>query len=557
MKYLFKYILTLFLSLFILGSCSNDFLDEVVEDQYAPETLRDELGFEAAATGLYNHFSTMYTRTDDQTLLGVFQLGTDITWAPSGRSNGDARPYFDYTTLTSTDWASKKIWIYLYKMINNANILIENAEGGDAQITAEQSKMYSAEGKFFRAYAYNMLATLYGDVPLLSEPVKSARTDFVRNPISEVNSLIVEDLLYAAQNLPTIDDTKYEARANQSMARQLLGEAYLRTDEPALAEAQLSAIINSGRFSLVNSRYGVHAGDPGDPFSDMFYVGNLRRSQGNSEAIWVLEQENPTDVPGGSTGAPQQRRVWGGSYHDIPGMVPADSLGGRGLARIRLNDWVLYGLYEDGDMRNSQYTIKRQHYFNNPGENYDPIRGLPVPYAQNAEFTLADGSTINIFEADSVYKYAPYTLKWKQFDDRDTFGWGQWKDFMIMRLGETYLLRAEARFKQGNASGAADDINMLRNRANTSTVNASDISLDFILDERARELVGEENRRMTLVRTGTLVERAKRLNGTAPRADGNIETTNGLQDFHMLMPIPQDEIDLNKDAVLEQNPGYN
>lgn len=125
-----------------------------------------------------------------------------------------------------------------------------------------------------------------------------------------------------------------------------------------------------------------------------------------------------------------------------------------------------------------------------------------------------------------------------------------------MRLGETYLLRAEARLKQDDFDGAAADINVLRDRANAPAVSAGDMTLDFILDERARELIGEENRRMTLVRTGTLVDRAIRLNGTEPLADGNIETTNGIQDYNMLLPIPQDEIDLNKDAVLEQNPGY-
>ena len=118
-----------------------------------------------------------------------------------------------------------------------------------------------------------------------------------------------------------------------------------------------------------------------------------------------------------------------------------------------------------------------------------------------------------------------------------------------MRLGETYLLRAEARLKQDDFDGAAADINVLRDRANAPAVSAGDMTLDFILDERARELIGEENRRMTLVRTGTLVDRAIRLNGTEPLADGNIETTNGIQDYNMLLPIPQDEIDLNSRAA--------
>ena len=167
-----------------------------------------------------------------------------------------------------------------------------------------------------------------------------------------------------------------------------------------------------------------------------------------------------------------------------------------------------------------------------------------------------NGDEVKIFAADTIYKLAPYTLKWRHFDPRDVFGFGMWKDFILMRLGETYLLRAEARLKQDNPGGAADDINELRDRAQAPTVDAGDIDLNFILDERVRELLAEENRRMTLVRTGTLVDRARNLNGTEPVAEGNIETTNGISDDNLLLPIPQTEIDLNKDAELAQNPGY-
>lgn len=556
MNYMIKICLTALIGVTLISSCDESFLDEEVRDSFAPSSLKDELGFEAAVVGLHHHYSTWLTTGSNQSLPGMSQVGTDIVWAPSGRAGG-VRAYYDYATLTPEDSPSQRLWSYLYKMIGNANVLIQNAEGEEAELTQEQKDGYNAEARFFRAYAYNMLATLYGDVPLLTEPVVGARTDFTRTPLSEVNKQIEEDLLFAADHLPTIDNARYEARANQDMARQLLAEVYLRMDKPDLAEEQADAIINSGRFSLVTERYGVQADQPGDAFSDMFFVGNMRRSQGNTEAIWVLEVENPTDVPGGSSGPSQYRRVWGGAYHDLPGMVPADSLGGRGLTRIRLNNWVLYGLYEPGDMRNSRHSIKRQQYFNNPDPKYDPIRGFPVPYGQDAEFTLADESVIKIFAADTIYKYAPYTLKWKQFDPRDTFGWGMWKDFLLMRLGETYLLRAEARFKQGDLAGAAEDINKLRDRANASNVAPGDVDLNLILDERARELVAEENRRMTLVRTGTLVERARRLTGTEPLAGGEIETTNGLQDHHMLLPIPQSEIELNKDAELKQNPNYN
>jgi hypothetical protein len=82
------------------------------------------------------------------------------------------------------------------------------------------------------------------------------------------------------------------------MAMQLLGEVYLRMGKPELAETQLKAIIDSGKFKLVKNRYGIKTSLKGDYYSDMFVYGNQRRSQGNTEALWVLEQENPSSVVG-------------------------------------------------------------------------------------------------------------------------------------------------------------------------------------------------------------------------------------------------------------------
>ena len=121
----------------------------------------------------------------------------------------------------------------------------------------------------------------------------------------------------------------------------------------------------------------------------------------------------------------------------------------------------------------------------------------------------------------------------------------------MMRLGETYLLLAEAQVKQGKTADAATSINVLRTRANAPQVTSDQMNLNFVLDERARELIGEENRRMTLMRTSTLVERSLRLNSNDVQ-----HPTTGLAAKNLLLPIPLSEIQLNKDAVLEQNPGY-
>ncbi|GAB3902660.1 RagB/SusD family nutrient uptake outer membrane protein [Mucilaginibacter boryungensis] len=522
-----------------LTSCKKTFLDEKPYSAYTPVTLTDSLGLEASAIGLYNLQTGILTYSNNQGWPSVWQVGTDVANA-TAQQEGIEIPYYNYATLTSTDNAAKYIWGKYYALINNANIILDAAESPTVKIGAVGKAQVTAEARYFRAYAYNNLATLFGGVPLITHALTGPKTDFVRASLDDINALIVSDLTYASTNLADVGTVgaklnaqgKPAGRANKYMAMQLLAEAYLRMGKNDLAETQAQAVISSGKFSLVKSRFGVRAGGAGDYYSDMFVYGNERRAQGNSESIWVLEQENPALVVGGNIDNAQQRRIWGAAYYQIPGMLPCDSLGGRGIARLRLSNWVIYGLYPAGDIRNSQYSIKRRYYYNDPASaNY----GKPVPYTG----------------ADTLFRICPSTTKWGAFDPNDTFGFAMIKDFMMMRLGETYLLLAEAQVKQGKTGPAAITINVLRTRANAPQVTAAQMTLDFILDERARELIGEENRRMTLMRTGTLVDRATRLN-----SNDAVHPTVGLTSKNLLLPIPLSEIQLNKDAVLTQNPGY-
>ena len=524
-------------------SCKKSFLDEKPFSSYTAATLTDSLGFEAQIVGLYNHLSTLFTYDGNQGWLCVWQVGTDVAF--STQPVGIETPYYNYASLTPTDGAASYTWSWCYRMINNCNIIITSIEDPAVNTIGQANKNATeAEARFFRGYAYNILATCFGGVPITRQPISIPRTDFTRASLDSVNNLVVSDLTYAATYLPDIESVrtnskgKMYSRANKYQAMQLLAEAYLRTGKNDLAEQQTQAIISSGRFSLIKTRYGVKAGQAGDPFSDMFWYGNQRRNQGNGEALWVLEQENPNSVTGGNTGNAQQRRVWGAAYYQYAstttgGMIIADSLGGRGVARLRLSNWVLYGLYPAGDMRNSRYNIRREFYYNDPGKpNYGK---LVTPVAP----------------VDTVFRLMPHTTKWYQYDPNDVFGYAMIKDLILMRLGETYLLQAEAQMKQGKLTDAAASINALRTRANAPMVTAAQMDLNFILDERTRELIGEENRRMTLMRTGTLVDRATRLNSNTVTFP-----LNGLTSKNLLMPIPQSEIDLNKDARLTQNPGY-
>jgi hypothetical protein len=124
---------------------------------------------------------------------------------------------------------------------------------------------------------------------------------------------------------------------------------------------------------------------------------------------------------------------------------------------------------------------------------------------------------------------------------------GTYIDQYMFRLAETYLIRAEAYLGLTKLNEAASDINAVRVRSNALPVAPAQVNIDYILDERLREFGVEEKRMLTLMRMGKWVERVKSKNpfyGTQ------------MQDFYNLWPIPKDEIERNKDAVLQQNPGY-
>lgn len=541
-----------FLTIIGFTSCSKDFLDEELYSSYNPTELNDELGLNAALVGLQNQYSVWQTFISlpdgqGQGWLACWQIGTDVAYnkAPADMDPW-AVPFTNYENLMSTDPAVLFTWNWAYKVINNANSIIAAVENPDNKVAQATKDKINGEAKFYRAFAYNTLVTLFGSVPMITNTVDGPKTDFTKASIADLNKLIEDDLVFAKNNLPTVNNVasnskgKTYSRAHVAMAQQVLAEAYLRMGKNDLAETTCDAILNSGDFSLVKSRFGIKSNQAGDPFSDMFIYGNQRRSQGNTEAIWVLEIENPNSVIGGAgafaatpagvaTGLPQHRRVWGSRYHQQAGMVLCDSLGGRGISRIALTNWVLNSLYSSGDMRNSKHSIRRDYYYNKPG------------FAKFGQKVDISDPTVN-----TERFIVPQTNKWNQFDANDPFGAGMVKDVIVMRLGETYLLKAEAQFKQGKTTEAATTINILRSRSNATAITAGDVNIDFILDERARELLAEENRRMTLMRTGQLVQRVSTRG----------QKVTGLSATNLLLPIPQAEINLNKDAVLDQNPGY-
>jgi hypothetical protein len=173
-------------------------------------------------------------------------------------------------------------------------------------------------------------------------------------------------------------------------------------------------------------------------------------------------------------------------------------------------------------------------------------------YYYNDEATLPEGKNLGD-PVDPVWENAiefhPSLLKyWDPTRPQVNETRGN-KDFIVFRLGETYLIAAEALMMAGKTSEALDYFNAIRNRAARSgvdfTVTGEELNLDMILDERARELAGEMHRWFDLIRTGKALEHIR-----AYSANGQ-----GIQEHHLLRPIPQNEID-RLEVPIEQNPGY-
>lgn len=547
-------------------ACSDDYLDEKIFSSYGNNVT----DINAKILGLHYKIGEILGYSSHQGYAGIWQDGTDVG-AP-GDIEGVERPFYKYSQLNSENAGVSFLWNKLYSIINAANQIITDTENA--------TEAQQAEARFFRAYAYNQLVTGWGAVPLLTEAVTVPTTAFTRTEVSEIDKVIDEDLTFAMVNCPSVTELSNESRISKDAARMLAGEAYLRmgmreSSYFQKAESAVTPIISEGNYKLISERYGKYTGESGDYYHDMFRYGNQRRSEGNTEGIWTFEMEYGTSVSGGTIGAPQQRRNWVAAFHKLAGMQNADSIGGRGNGRLRLSNYVKYGLFEDGDIRNSNYNIRRTLYYNKTGwagaTYYLDAKGYRVPNDDPSDpdvvktVTVGVGDRVYCHQADTLNVCYPHTTKWGGYDTKDDFGWSLVKDFPMMRFAEAYLLRAEARFRQGDTQGAADDINVLRDRAfkdyrlaspGAGKVSAADINIDFILDERIRELVGEENRRFTLMRTGELTNRVNMMTTKWAETEETKKIEGYDPSIHTLLPIPLTEIQLNKDAELSQNPGY-
>lgn len=314
----------------------------------------------------------------------------------------------------------------------------------------------------------------------------------------------------------------------------------------------------------MKTRFGSHKNDEGDIFWDLFRVKNQNRGSGNTEALWVIQME--ADVIGGFLTTTSYRPWYlerfaapvSYSLTDPEGknaMLCTNgrstlNIGGRGVANLNNTDWWLNDLWGSdwsNDIRNSKWNIVRDIVYDNPKSKYYGKSAIaPETYSKKLKtdkwrwYPWPSKITTPGDHPAALYQNE------EQLSLKSTAG-ATYLDQYMLRLPEVYLLRAEAYLNLGKKDLAADDINAVRERAQAKPVADADVTLDYILDERAREMVYEEFRRITLGRVGKYVERVRKCNSfNAPQMEDKME----------LWPIPYSFIEANKDAKIEQNPGY-
>ncbi|GAC1453151.1 MAG: RagB/SusD family nutrient uptake outer membrane protein [Gemmatimonadaceae bacterium] len=491
-------------------------------------------GFEDLSRATYSATREFYGQERGYTLT---EFGTDIF---TKGADGSYKYVNDYTpALNGGDPNVRDVWSRFYEGINTTNTLIGRAPGVAIDVATKNRRV--AEAKFLRAFYYFTLVQMFGDLHLTLEETVGVQTAATRTPASKVYEAILADLLAAEAVLPVT--TPEWGRATKGAAQHLLAKVYLtRAQAGDFAQAASWAQkVLAGPYSLLPS------------WASVFDFKNKR----NAEVVWSVQfTTDPLANGPGNSG-----HLYFLMEYDIQPGMKRDIANGRPFKRFRPTPFLLGLFDQQADSRYNTGFI-RAWYSNNAAT-------IPKDASGNPKFAVGDTaiflSGVNLTTADSASRpyltYSPKDYKANVFPALNKFidpfrasiqeTRGS-RDFLVFRLAETNLIAAEALFRDGKPDLALPYINAVRTRAAYPGFEAQmqytvgQLTLDEILNERARELAGESLRWFDLVRTGKLLDRVKAY---------NVDAAPNIRPFHVLRPIPTAQIDRTT-TPFPQNPGY-
>lgn len=561
-----KFIISSLLLLSLSFSGCENFLEEKDLPRLTPDFYATPQGVESAATATYSY---MRWGAGEERFNALTEYGTDLF--TQGEDPGPwAAAFNQYGSQLNPDAdVLYGLWENHYKAINTANLVIQQVQMSE-QMTASQQKAAIAEMSFLRAYFYFDLVQQFGSIPLVTEVSFEIRTDFKRNSIAEIYQQIINDLIYASQNLP--ENPVAIGRASSYSAAHLLAKVYLtrgsavqdqRGQQPTDIDSALTyseKVLNSGKYMLLPN------------FASLWDISN----QGNKEVVFSV-QFTTNLVYNGSGNA--FHLFWGSWYEDQPGMQ-RDLLNGRPYRRHRPTNRTMLELFDRKNDSRFYKSFKWAFLANRAGAPI-PVGDTAIYYSMKPAIRPTPYRYFQWNEANPQEnnRYYPVLIKFLDPQRASVNEMKGTREWVRMRLAETYLIAAEAAGRKGDWTKAAQYINVIRRRAawqdgetkspqyqneeggqpndvqstyEVLQVREADLQknfIDFVLTERGRELLGETSRWEDLVRCEKLAEYVSKYNPDAVN----------FREYHKLRPIPQrhiDRINPKGSNEEEQNPGY-
>ncbi|MFY0256374.1 RagB/SusD family nutrient uptake outer membrane protein [Chitinophaga sp. 30R24] len=495
-----------------IHSCS---LDEKDLYKPVPEAIfNNAAGISNGVSGAYSMLREIYGSEPGFT---ATTMGTDLF---QHGKDGSYKFMDDYSTAFNPQNSYlAKIWNNCYIGINAANTVLDKIDLV-ADMDGTSKSRYKAEARFLRAHYYYWLTLQFGDVPYSEHETKGVVTDAGRVRKDSIWQKMKDDTQFAVDNLGWTT-TDYGRVTKGAALNQLARIDLLLKDNKGAAEAALN-VINNGPYKLLSS------------YADVFDYNN----QQNNEIIFAVQYLNNALYNGNGNSS---HALFTPAYDQFAGLQRDLTQGGRPYTRFRPTEFFR-NLFDPNDAR-FDVTFRYTWIYNN-------TKTLPAGknIGDTVIWEISPGVT-------SVVAPNNDNMHWgvKKHDDparasvQDLDGF---RDFFVYRLSDTYLLAAEALLLQGKAGDGVVWLNAVRKRAakpgkTLPELTADQLDMDAILDERARELGGEEDRWMDLARTGKLIERVSKYNPNA----------KNIKPYHILRPIPQEQIDLSTNKF-PQNEGY-
>ena len=492
-----KIVLPALLFLLIAASGCKKFVDIAPPTNSITTTtlFANDVQANSAMAGIY---STLAVGANKQQAWsnGLLTLNTGLSSdevASSQLSGNTGLSAYESARLTSIDGkADGDFWAPMFKMVDNANAIIEGATASATLADSARTGIV-AESKFIRAFCFFYLTNLFGDIPLPLTSDFNKIALLARTPQADVYKQIIKDLIAARDSLPSNFNRGHGERIipNKAAATALLARAYLYTKDWKDADAQATLLISDTAFSLVNDLTQV-------------FIKNSR------ETIWSL-QPSPAVYPYSAFDVSNFVPIlpWASVASNPLYLIPSVF---NSIAYFVIPTYYLYkttgNAFEPGDRRKANWTGYT------PTPNAAPYTGDTIFYSTKYPVRPSAGS---------ITQY-----------------------YMVLRLAEQYLIRAEAKAEDGDLTGAAADLNTIRSRAGLPPATATSQSdlLAAVMQERRVELFTEWGHRFfDLKRTGQ-----------AGTVIGAIPTKQPWQGTQLLYPIPFNEI--KTDPNLVQNPGY-